>query len=373
MRKIVSLILTSAVVVSGSIGVAKDSVAREWRIPVGVYAGLSGFGVKTGFEWRWFGVYGTAASSFDLTVKNVDKKIGAINEVLSDIGDGFSVSGIDVGISTRDYGVDLRVRPFQGSFHVDIGYHYYNYSILANINKVGVNLDTLLNDSDGGFADGGDDIMSELKLPETISASVKGKLSLFKGWKPYFGFGWDWNLLAQLHLSLDVGVIYVGKYKLGTNIDLSDFEKPVTEAVNDALNDLIERKKAEAAEKIREESRNREESRGADEKTADYKEEVPDFEDFIANREFIMDKLSEYLDEKELEKVQNVITDLGITDDSQELNTDQILSVSNEASKELLSMVQDTVKEKIDLGSLENFLNKIRLFPMIKIGLTYKF
>lgn len=326
MKKVFSFLLSFAIISGGAFAFADDNSKRAWRIPVGVYAGSTGFGLKAGFEWRWIGVYGTAASTFNLPIK-----LGTAIEA-----DGVSFGNLNLGISSQDYGIDLRARPFQGAFHVDIGYHYLDLKVSAS-SKISVDLRE--------FASA-----KNVENLGIISGDIGLKLSAFKGWKPYFGFGWDWNLIAQLHLSLDIGVMYVGNYALKANLDLSkirdDARKNVDVIITDAINEIREK----AEKQYGEQAKNYHyDFTGAD--INDY------LGDIIGNA-----KLREW---KEANGIEN----------DKALSQEQLESVSKFVADSLIEKAESDANANIaeSLNDINKLLNKVRVYPMIKIGLTYKF
>ena len=165
---------------------AEDS-ARDWRIPVGIFAGTSGLGVKAGFEYKYVGIYATA-STFGKWTINVGSAVNSFANDVAAESDLSFLSSSNAGLKIQDYGIDLRIKPFNGAFHIDVGYHYINYQAFINVGAV----------TPTPFGD--------------VSMNGVISMKIAKGWKPYFGLGWDIRLFYQFYLTLDLGVMYTGKW-----------------------------------------------------------------------------------------------------------------------------------------------------------------
>ena len=63
------MVIMSVVVFNSMINFAysdEKKKEREWRFPVGIFAGTSGIGVKAGFEYNYIGIYGTASTFVEI-------------------------------------------------------------------------------------------------------------------------------------------------------------------------------------------------------------------------------------------------------------------------------------------------------------------
>ena len=111
----------------------------------------------------------------------------------------------------------LRLKPFNGAFHIDIGYHYMDYRVPLSASMVTI-VDNLISTS------------TPLDIPKTeISADIAMRIA--KGWKPYFGLGWDWKLVKQFYLTFDIGVMYTGKWRPVINVNYDSLRDGIKEAL----------------------------------------------------------------------------------------------------------------------------------------------
>ena len=199
----------------------EEKSTREWRFPVGVFASTSGLGVKAGFEYKYIGIYGTASTLGKWTVNMTSVATSLIGDQ-----DGLSIASANAGLKIQDYGVDLRIKPFNGAFHIDIGYHYMNYQLFMNAGaSININEFISMNDS--------------LNLPD-LSVSGAASMKIAKGWKPYFGLGWDIRLFYQFYLTIDLGVMYTGKWDApNISIDYSGAKAQINQAVKEKADNVI--------------------------------------------------------------------------------------------------------------------------------------
>jgi len=128
------------------------------------------------------------------------------------------------------YGVDFSIRPFAlfskalSGFRIDIGVRHLNavYNIYV---KQQVNVD--LNSSISSFAndhglspEGLKIIVNNMLRAHNLDILLNGEgkltipIEMAKGFKPYFGIGWDINIVSGLDLSFSLGVI-VSQWKYG--------------------------------------------------------------------------------------------------------------------------------------------------------------
>ena len=199
----------------------EEKSERNWRFPVGVFAGTSGLGVKAGFEYNYIGIYGTASTFGKLTANMTSVATSLMGDQ-----DGLSIASANAGLKIQDYGVDLRIKPFNGAFHIDIGYHYMNYQLFMNAGA-SINIDDFITMNDS------------LNL-DNLSVSGMASMKIAKGWKPYFGLGWDIRLFYQFYLTIDLGVMYTGKWEApSVSIDYSKAKSQINQAVQDKADEVI--------------------------------------------------------------------------------------------------------------------------------------
>ena len=199
----------------------EEKTTREWRFPVGVFAGTSGLGVKAGFEYKYIGIYGTASTFGKCTANMTSVATSLIGDT-----DGLSIASANAGLKIQDYGVDLRIKPFNGAFHIDIGYHYMNYQVFMNAGA-SININEFITMEDS------------LNL-DNLSVSGIASMKIAKGWKPYFGLGWDIRLFYQFYLTIDLGVMYTGKWDVpNISIDYSGAKAQINQAVQDKADEVI--------------------------------------------------------------------------------------------------------------------------------------
>ena len=313
----------------------EENTTREWRFPVGVFAGTSGLGVKAGFEYKYIGIYGTA-STFGKWTANT----ASVATSLAGDTDGLSIASANAGLKIQDYGVDLRIKPFNGAFHIDVGYHYMNYQLFMNAGA-SINIDEFISTGDS------------LNL-DNLSVSGVASMKIAKGWKPYFGLGWDIRLFYQFYLTIDLGVMYTGKWDApNISIDYSNTKDQVKQAILEKANDVINDALSQAGQT------------GDSTATIQY------------------------------DKIKNQLTDLGISGSDVDGYAREVLglqeneSIPNEISQEDVRKVATTsadglypqMDDKIakvnrDLKKTWNdnkITNYAKIWPIVKIGFTYKF
>ena len=254
--------------------------------------------------------------------------------------DGLSITSANAGLKMQDYGVDLRIKPFNGAFHIDIGYHYMNYQLFMNAGAK-INIDDFISMNDS------------LNLSD-LSVSGMASMKIAKGWKPYFGLGWDIRLFYQFYLTIDLGVMYTGKWDAPSiSMDYSGAKPQIKQAVQDKANDVINNALSQAGQT------------GDSTATIQY------------------------------DKIKNQLTNLGISGSDVDGYAREVLglqeneSIPNEISQEDVRNVATTsvdglypkmddeiAKVNRDLKKTWNdnkITNYAKIWPIVKIGFTYKF
>ena len=142
----------------------------------GIGFGTSGLGLNAGGNYKMFGI------RFSVQTLQINSPLKINKKVSLKLFHG------------GDYGVDFMLRP-TSYLHIDIGFHYFknivsvyyrNTNLLHKIGLSGYNLTV------GGEVD--------VKIGDKIV--------------PYFGFGFNIRLFAQLYLDIDFGVMLTGDYKI---------------------------------------------------------------------------------------------------------------------------------------------------------------
>lgn len=312
---------------------------REWRFPVGIFAGTSGIGVKAGFEYNYIGIYGTA-STFGLKhfgYKDGINVMGAIGNAIGDeLPDGLFLNKLGLNINMADYGIDLRLKPFNGAFHIDIGYHYMDYRVPLSASMITIVDDLISTDTPLDIR------------PTAISADITMRIA--KGWKPYFGLGWDLRLVKQLYLTFDIGVMYTGKWKPVINVNYDGLKDGIKEAL--------------------------EQQAGATgENTTDTYANIKDR--LEGQFGFSGDELDSYVKqaiENGTISVGGLIDDSGninesATVDISEIATGSIAGITNQIDEKVQEL-RDGVNDSYNNIKISNYS---KVWPVIKLGFVYKF
>lgn len=308
---------------------------REWRFPVGIFAGTSGIGVKAGFEYKYIGLYGTASTFGKWTVN-----VASLTASIVGNNSGFNiVANARAGLKIQDYGIDLRIKPFNGAFHVDVGYHYIDYSLFINASS-NVNIDSLVGSR-----------LSIADLP--VSASVSMRIA--KGWRPYFGLGWDIRLFYQFHLTIDVGVLYVGQYQAPViAVDYSGIKEQVGQVVAEKANDIIN----DAKDRAREYGYTGENSV----LYSDLRKKITDLGISLSEVDSYARKA---LDIIEGQNIPNLVTG------------EQVMSIANVSTDAVYGLIDDFVADKNEelkqKWSENKIVNYAKVWPIVKLGFVYKF
>ncbi len=308
---------------------AKNS-ERAWRFPVGIFAGTSGIGVKVGFEYNYIGIYGTFSTfgtkhfgmknGFKVNYQTFTKLYG---------GDDYSVYEAHSGtmmanIQMADYGIDLRVKPFNGAFHIDIGYHYMDYRLTLT-----------------SFLQDGSNMEFEGITIDNVALQQDVVLRIAKGFKPYFGLGWDWRVTAQFYITLDFGIMYTGKWQIDVpNMDFSSVESAIVKALKDKVGD------------------------------ANYK--YDDVRNMISEN-VSMDKsdIDDYIRTATKNGVLNVN---GLVSDNGSIDSNISISADDMAKGIANGMVTKTSEEYAEkIANVNGKKLPIPIWPVIKLGLVYKF
>ena len=312
----------------------EEKTTREWRFPVGVFAGTSGIGVKAGFEYKYIGIYGTASTFGKWTVNMTSVATSLIGDT-----DGLSIASANACLKIQDYGVDLRIKPFNGAFHIDIGYHYMNYQLFMNAGA-SINIDEFITMNDS------------LNL-DNLSLSGVASMKIAKGWKPYFGLGWDIRLFYQFYLTIDLGVMYTGKWDAPSiNIDYSKAKSKIEQAVQDKADEVINSSLSTAT------------TTGGNINYNDIKKQLTDLG--ISGSD-VDGYAREVLGLQENESIPNEISQA----DVRNVATTSTESIYQKMDNEIAKVNGDLKKNWNDMPS--KITNYAKIWPVVKIGFTYKF
>ena len=309
-----------------------NQTEREWRFPIGVFAGTSGLGVKAGFEYDYIGIYGTA-STFGKWTANVT----SVATSLMGDQDGLSITSANAGLKMQDYGVDLRIKPFNGAFHIDIGYHYMNYQLFMNAGAK-INIDDFISMNDS------------LNLSD-LSVSGMASMKIAKGWKPYFGLGWDIRLFYQFYLTIDLGVMYTGKWEApNISIDYSGAKAQINQAVQDKADEVINDALG---------------TNSIPDATINYNDIKNQLTDLGVSGSDVDNYAREVLGLNENEAIPN------------EISQEDVRNVATTSTEGLYQQMDDAIADiNKDLKKTWNdnkITNYAKIWPIVKIGFTYKF
>ena len=153
-----------------------------------VNAGIGTTGISVGTSYYYKNLIGVRAE-YNFVPKAIS---GKLDNTIVKLDDEI----IDANSKFQSYGFDLSVRPFFGSFRIDVG----------------------VRNMDIGFGVKGYEAIENDHYND-VGVYGKTHFRIAKGWKPYFGIGWDFNPILGLTLSFDIGAVYTGKWKMDT-IDL---------------------------------------------------------------------------------------------------------------------------------------------------------
>ena len=176
--------------------------SKDTFIFVGIGLGTSGFGVNAGCNDKIFGI------RFSAQTLKINSPFIINDELSLKLFNGW------------DYGVDFMLRP-TSYMHIDIGVHYFKNIVSVHYNNTNLFNNTAL--SDYNLTVGGD-----------VDVEIGNKIV------PYFGFGFNIRLFAQLYLDIDLGVMLTGDYKIKSyQVYLEDDAKNhVTADVNPSFKDI---------------------------------------------------------------------------------------------------------------------------------------
>ena len=168
-------------------------------------------------------------------------------------------------------------------------------------------------------------------------------MKIAKGWKPYFGLGWDIRLFYQFYLTIDLGVMYTGKWEAPSiSIDYSKTKDRISQAVQGKANDVI----ADA---------------GAT--TVDYNSIKSKLQDLGLSG----DEVDNYANKA-----------LGYTPQiTDQMTQDEVSQVAITSTEGIYKNMDDEIaKVNRDLKKTWNdnkITNYAKVWPIVKIGFTYKF
>ena len=310
----------------------EENTTREWRFPVGVFAGTSGLGVKAGFEYNYIGIYGTASTFGKWTASMTSVATSLMGDT-----DGLSIASANAGLKMQDYGVDLRIKPFNGAFHIDIGYHYMNYQLFMNAGA-SINIDEFITMNDS------------LNL-DNLSVSGMASMKIAKGWKPYFGLGWDIRLFYQFYLTIDLGVMYTGKWEApNISIDYSGAKAQINQAVLDKADEVINDALG---------------TNSIPDATINYNDIKKQLTDLGVSGSDVDNYAREVLGLNENEAIPN------------EISQEDVRNVATTSTEGLYQQMDDAIADiNKDLKKTWNdnkITNYAKIWPIVKIGFTYKF
>lgn len=324
------------VVVNNENGKKIKNSERAWRFPVGIFVGSTGVGVKVGFEYKYIGIYGVFSTFGTKHLGMQDGfNIRYQTETALYVNDNGRIAQISSGsimarIKMADYGVDFRIKPFNGAFHIDVGCHYMDYSLTA----------TSSTGSNGSSLEFGGITVDNVNLQQDII------LRIAKGFKPYFGLGWDWRVAAQFYITLDFGIMYTGKWQIDMpDIDFGGAESALANTLKSKIGSSLE------------------------------EGTYGDMRNKIANDTEIggieMDKYIKTAYNNGSLKIDGLINDDG------SINTEAIMSANDMAGVIANGLVNEQKGEyqaaKEDaLKSVDKY-NMIPIWPVIKLGFVYKF
>ena len=201
--------------------------SRKSNFILSIGAGTTGASITGAFYFNnligvraeYAGIPNFALDKFGLKKIAVDSTNdfvwGAIEDNVSEFGlekQNFAL-GIDK-FNFSSWGFDVSLRPFRGIWRIDVGIR--NVSMLATISaNASVSKEQLEElsksyDEDNIIESQSLDVSSLIKT-DGIDISASATVFIAKGWKPYFGTGWDFNLGSGFTLSFDLGVLYLGE------------------------------------------------------------------------------------------------------------------------------------------------------------------
>ena len=168
-------------------------VARTSNATIYLQGGVGTQGLSIGASYYYKNVIGIRGVFDYIPGKPVDSGLNSVVNKIIDSEEGTYES--DTKTTMYDYGFDLSVRPFMGSFRIDAGIRMMDYRVKLHGASV------VTNEQNIYYAYTGDN-----------------EFVIAKGVKPYVGVGFDFNPVAGLVIGFDAGVIYTGKWK-ATSID----------------------------------------------------------------------------------------------------------------------------------------------------------
>jgi len=166
------------------------------NIYLGVGVGTTGGYVEAAYYFKNFvGIRAEFAGVPRQVFKSVEDKMNnLVGDAIRGVGVGFDSVSAQSKLNMLSWGFDASVRPLGGAWRLDAGIRSTNIS---------VDLDFTAN-----------------KTERSGSMESKGDAHFVfsKGWRPYFGTGWDWNPVVGFTISLSLGVIYtIDSWELSAN------------------------------------------------------------------------------------------------------------------------------------------------------------
>ena len=150
---------------------------RKHEIVAGLFVGSSGFGLDLVYNYWFFG-FRFSGAFLKLPVNGLLKEY------------------IDLDLHGYNVGLSVFFRPFQGTFHIDVGVFYFNHGITGNYNI------KLLPSKDVAE-------LADYYLNTTMVLGLKFRTGIV----PYVGCGWDINVWKNLFINIDVGLFVTGELK----------------------------------------------------------------------------------------------------------------------------------------------------------------
>ena len=120
-------------------------------------------------------------------------------------------------------------------------YHEFNnkYKVRENRGELAT-ISNIVKLKSGNSGNGNQNPMNDSLNLDNLSVSGMASMKIAKGWKPYFGLGWDIRLFYQFYLTIDLGVMYTGKWEAPSiSIDYSKTKDRISQAVQGKANDVI--------------------------------------------------------------------------------------------------------------------------------------
>ena len=170
----------------GGDDIGREQTEKRHYISAGVDVGTLGLGGNVSYHYRFFGVK-LSGGYFKLPLNGI-------------------LENLDLDLRGYNVGLLVFFRPFNGCFHLDIGFSYF-------------------------FQEASGLLHTKLFSMETdLTANFRFKTGI----TPYIGFGWEFNIGRRFSINVDAGILITGKMQyraLFLDVENGSFKDDITDVI----------------------------------------------------------------------------------------------------------------------------------------------